>query len=133
MTNLKQLKIKTMEKLTELKNNLSYDNEENYCNMVNIMIDYDNEAQDDLYLYDNARETVDFVDDELLGYYVDYQLKTFGHERLFYMTRCLEYSDSIYKVNAYGNLENVDKDDFIYCIDEALEKLKESLKETINA
>ena len=127
MANLRQLKIKTIEKLNELKNNLSYDNEENYCNMVNIMIDYDNEAQDDLYLHDSINDNVEFLDEELLKYYIEYQFKTFGTERLFYMTQCLEYSDSLYKVNAYGNLENVEKDDFIYCIDSALDKLKESL------
>ena len=72
MENLRQLKIKTIEKLNELKNNLSYDNEDNYYEMINIMIDYDNEAQDDLYLHDSINDNVEFVDDESLKYYVEY-------------------------------------------------------------
>lgn len=124
----KELKEETIKKLEELKNNLSYDYEENYCNMINIMIDYDNEAQDDLYLHDMCRELVDIVDEELLQYYLEYQFKTFGVERLFYITQCLEHADTIYKVNGYGNLENVDNDDFIYCIDEAINQLKESME-----
>lgn len=127
MENLRQLKIKTIEKLNELKNNLSYDNEDNYYEMINIMIDYDNEAQDDLYLHDSINDNVEFVDDESLKYYVEYQFKEFGPERLFYMTRHLQYCDSIYKINAYGNLENVDNYDFLCCINNALDKLKESL------
>ena len=126
---MKDLKNETIKKLEELKNNLSYDNESNYCDLVNTLIDYDNEAQDELYLHDTARELVDFVDEELLGYYLEYQLKEFGVDRLFYITQALTYSDTIYKVNAYGNLENVEQDDFIYVIDEIIEKLKEDFDE----
>lgn len=70
MKNLNELKKETIKKLEEIKNNLSYDNEENYANMVNTMIDYDNEAQDSLYLYDTTQELVEFVDDEILKYLI---------------------------------------------------------------
>lgn len=119
----------TIKKLEELKDNLNFDNEKNYCDMVNIMIDYDNKAQDDLYLYDTVRETVEFIDEETLPYYIESQLKEFGINRIIYMVGMVEYIDSIYKVNAYGNLENVDNSDFIYCIDETIERLKEKLGE----
>lgn len=120
---------KTIEKLEKLKNNLSFDNEENYCEMVNIAVDYDNTAQDDLCLYDRILETVDFVSEEILPYYVEYQLKEIGIERIIYMAKDVTYADSIYKINDYGNLENVAINDFIYCINEALDCLKEKLRE----
>ena len=46
MKNLNNLKKETIKKLEELKDNLSYNYENDYCDMVNIMIDYDNEAQE---------------------------------------------------------------------------------------
>ena len=118
------MKEETIKKLKELKDNLSYDNEENYCDLVNILIDYDNEMQDKLYLHDHLNDYLEIVDEETMQYYLEYQFKTFGTERLFYMTRCLDYADSIYKVNAYGNLENVTQDDFTYVIDEMIELLE---------
>lgn len=128
MKKVNELKKETIKKLKELKNNLSYDTEDNYCNLVNTLINYDNKAQDNLYLYDSCRECVEFLDEELLKYYIEYQIKEFGTCRVPYMFRSIEFEDSIYKCNAYGNLENVHDDDFIYCIDEAINKLKESLE-----
>ena len=125
MKNLNELKKETIKKLGEVKNNLSYDNEENYCDMINTMIDYDNEAQDDLYLYDTTQELVEFVDEEILEYLINQNKDSLSRLRYFINDT---YDDSIYKLNGYGNLENVERDDFIYCIDEAISKLKESME-----
>lgn len=125
MNNLKE---QTIKKLEEIKNNLSYDMEENYRNMVNTIIDYDNEAQDNLYLYDTVQELIEFVDDETLEYYIDYQIKTFGKDRYFYMFNNVTNVCGIYVVDAYGNLRDIEKDDIIYCIDEIIIKLKESME-----
>ena len=126
MKNLNKLKKETIKKLEELKDNLSYNYENDYCDMVNIMIDYDNEAQDDLYLYDITQEIVEFVDDELLKDYVDYQITTFGYDRLFYMFNNVNNVCGLYVVDGYGNLRDVEQEDIIYCINEAITKLKES-------
>ena len=126
MKNLNKLKKETIKKLEELKDNLSYNYENDYCDMVNIMIDYDNEAQDDLYLYDITQELVEFVDDETLEYYIDYQIKNFGKDRLFYMFNNVNNVCGLYVVDGYGNLRDVEQNDLIYCIDEAITKLKES-------
>jgi hypothetical protein len=126
---MKNLKIETIERLEEIKDNLgTHCDDENYSDMINAMIDYDNEAQDDLYLYDRTQELVEFMDDELLEQYVQEQLASYGVERV----RCLlnnTIGSSIYKLDAYGNLENVTDDDFICCIDNAIETLKNSLEE----
>lgn len=130
MKNLKELRKETIKKLEEVKGNLiNQDDESNYCDMINTMIDYDNEAQDDLYLYDRCREMLDIVDDETLQYYLDYQFKNFGMERVPYIFANVNYSASIYKVNGYDNLENVNNDDFEYCIDEAIDTLKDAINE----
>lgn len=126
-----KLRKETIKKLQAVKENLSYDNEENYCNMVNTMIDYDNEAQDKLYLYDSTQETYNFVDDEILIYLIEREKNNYGYydlNRLRYFIGDT-YDDSIYILNGYGNLENVTQNDFIYCIDEAIERLQESLEE----
>lgn len=125
MKNLNELKKETIKKLEEIKNNLSYDNEQNYSDMVNTMIDYDNEAQDDLYLYDTTLELVDFVNDEILEYLIKENSDSVLRLRYFLNDT---NEDTIYKLNVYGNLENVDINDFEFCIDEAITKLKESME-----
>lgn len=123
---LQELRKETIKELEELKNNLSCDMETNYCNMINIMIDYDNQAQDRLYISDNARESLNILDEEELEYYLK---ENGGMERLFYATRDLEFADSIYKIDAYGNLENVYNEDFESCIDDAIESLNDAIEE----
>ena len=117
-----ELKEKTIKKLEELKERLSGQTyEENYCDLVNTLIDYDNEAHDKLYLYDSMRETVEFVDDEIMEYLIKECDNDIDRLRCFIGDA---HSDYIYKLNGYGNLENVTDDDFIYCVDAAIERLK---------
>lgn len=129
MKDLKKLRKETIKKLEEVKENLyNNDNETNYCNMINTMIYYDNEAQDDLYLTDRCHEMLEIVDDETLQYYLEYQFKNFGIERVPYIFASVNHSASIYKINGYGNLENVNDDDFKCCIDEAIDTLKNAIE-----
>ena len=123
------LKRKTIEELKEIKNTLSYDNGENYKNMINTLIDYDNEAQDNLYLYDTIQEMYNFVDDELLTYHIENIKDSYGYYDLARLKIFINntYDDGIYHLDGYGNLENVTTEDISYCIDEAIEKLEESM------
>lgn len=130
MKNINELRKETIKKLEEVKNNLeNRDNESNYCDMINTMIDYDNEAQDELYLYDTCRELIEFVDEEILEGIIENELKN-GIERLRYFINDT-YDDTIYKINAYGNLENVSDDDFKYCIDEIIERLQDTIESEV--
>lgn len=126
---INKLKKETIKKLKEIKENLSYDNEENYRNMINTLIDYDNEAHDNLYLYDRIQEMYNFVDDEILSYYIENEKDDYGHYDLTRLRYFINntYDDYIYYINAYGNLENVEKEDFNICIDEAISVLEESM------
>lgn len=119
-----ELKEKTIKRLEELKERLSGQTyEENYRDLVNTLIDYDNEAQDTLYLYDSMRETVEFVDDEIMEYLIKDCDNDIDRLRCFIGDT---HSDYIYKLDGYGNLENVTDDDFEHCIDNAIEQLKEA-------
>jgi len=124
--NLEKLRKEAIKALKDVKEELNWDMEENYCNMINIMIDYDNQAQDDLYLYDTTRERVEFIDEELLDYLIRDCDNDLGRLRCFIGDT---YSANIYKLDGYGNLENVNKEDFEYCIDEAINDLQEVLNE----
>ena len=70
-----------------------------------------------------------FVDDEILSYYIENEKDDYGHYDLtrlrFFINNT--YDDYIYYINAYGNLENVEKEDFNICIDEAISVLEESM------
>lgn len=132
MKELKELRKETIKKLEELKETISKNNTEtNYCNIINTLIEYDNNAQDNLYLYDNSKEIVDIIDNELLQYYLEEQLKNNGAYSLYYIFNELEHPDDLYKLNVYGNLENVTDGDFINIIDDAIDtlKLKEGVEE----
>lgn len=126
---MKELREKTIEELRKVKENLknNYD-EKNYCDMVNAMIDYDNESQDNLYLYDNAMEYYNFIDNELLEQYITSELKEYGVERVRYILGDTIDSE-VYILNAYGNLENVNDGIFEDCIDQAIETLEKAIAE----
>lgn len=120
---MEKLKEKTIKKFEELKERLFKNTtEENYCTLVNTAIDYDNEAQDNLYLYDTIQELVYFVDEEIMEYLIKENSTSLCRLRYFINDT---YDADIYKLDGYGNLENVSNDDFEFCIDECINKLKE--------
>lgn len=126
---LKQLRKETIKKLKELKDNLSYDNMTNYTDMINTLIDYDNNAQDNLYLYDNILQYYNFVDDELISYIIEDDKKRYGYYDLDRL-RCFindTRSDDIYILDGYGNLENIDDGVIIDCINQSIETLEENI------
>lgn len=126
---MKELREKTIKELRKVKENLknNYD-EKNYCDMINGMIDYDNESQDNLYLYDNVMEYYNFIDNELLEQYIASELKEYGVERIRYILGDTVNSE-IYILDAYGNLENVNDGMFEDCIDQAIETLEKAIAE----
>ena len=123
---LKELK----NKLLELKENLKNEtNEGNYCNLTTLLIDFDNEDNNEYYMYDRLLEYYELVpDDELLQDVVMYQLREYGLSRL----RCFlgnTSDDDIYLVDAYGNLENVNDEKFEEIIDFLVDEINLELDE----
>lgn len=101
---------------------ITYDFEETYNKLYNYVIDYMNDTQD-------------FELDELFSEYVDYytaeeyaknQLEQGGFARL---QCCIEninfYNDNIFRINAYGNIEDITKKDLECLKDEIIERLED--------
>ena len=127
MENLKELKKQTIKKLEELREEIpNKSNEDNYCDITNALVDYDNEAQDNLYLYDKVRNITEFIDADELDDYIKCQDWSVARLRCFINDT---YDDTIYKFDGYGNIDNVCDDDFYFVIDEMIDYIKESEKE----
>lgn len=116
---LKELKDK-IEKI-EITNN--YD--ECYGELYNACIDYMNETQDfDLdYLFE------EFVDYETAEERAKYELEN-GLERLYYFLGDTKISNNIlFRINVYGNLENISKEDLEMLKEEILNNIDQKMQE----
>lgn len=112
---LKELKDK-IEKIE-----ITYDYEETYSNLYNTCIEYMNETQD----FDCEYLFEDFADYEMAEERAKYELENYGLERLtYFLGDTTFYMQNLFRINAYGNLENITKED--------LEMLKEDLINCIN-
>jgi len=114
---------KLLAQLKDLKENLWDDNtEKNYSQLWNLCADYDNKQRDNLYLTDVIQEA-EFVDEELLeDYFKNVLAKDFSLARIRHFLGDTR-DDDIYRFDGYGNLANVDNDDFIEVIDNVEDKL----------
>lgn len=119
---------KTLAELDDLKENL-WDNNagKNYSQLWNLCADYDNDQNDNLYLTDIIQEA-EFVDEYLLeDYFQNVLAKDPSLARIKHFIGDT-YDDEIYRFDGYGNLENVDKDDFIDVIDNVQDRLLEAIE-----
>lgn len=116
---LKELKDK-IEKIE-----ITYDYEETYSNLYNTCIEYMNETQD----FDCEYLFEDFADYEMAEDRAKNELENYGLERLtYFLGDTTFYMQNLFKINAYGNLENITiedldilKEDLINCINDKLE------------
>lgn len=112
-----------IEELIEIKNDLGYDQSRNYSKIWNACADYDNTHRG-VYLTDRISEK-DFVPEELLEYIVKENANDLSRLRCFIGDT---YDDDIYRLDGYGNLANVDIDDFEDLIDELTEYLADDIR-----
>ena len=77
---------------------ITYDYEEVYCNLINATIDYQNETQD--WSFESIFE--DYIDDEILKYQVEYNLKELGVWAVRNLLDDIKDECGVYKVDAYG-------------------------------
>ncbi len=111
-----------IEQLKILKEDLSYDMERNYCDIWNACADYDNNHRGS-YLTDRISEQ-DFIDEELLEYIVKENATDVSRLRCFIGNT---YDANMYKLDGYGNLQNVDTDDFEDLIDVLIDNLQDNI------
>lgn len=120
-----------MKKLKELKERIenveiNYNYEESYTNLYNTVIDYMNDTQDfDLeYLFE------DFIDYETEEEITKNELNNGGLLRLNYYLGDTNLNDEIFKLDGYGNLENITIDDLNNLKDEIIENINDKLTES---
>lgn len=120
MKELRELK----ERIENIKINYNY--EESYTNLYNTVIDYMNDTQDfDLdYLFE------DFIDYETAEEIARNELNDGGLIRLSYYLGDTNLNDEIFKLDGYGNLENITIDDLNNLKDEILENINSKLAES---
>lgn len=115
-----------MEKLKELKKKIEeievdYDYQQVYTNLYNACIDYMNETQnwDFEYLFD------DIIDYDLAEERAKFELESGGLLRLYYFLGTANINRDIFRIDAYGNLEDVTKTDLEDLKQEILDKIEE--------
>lgn len=120
MKELKELK----ERVENIK--VTYDYEESYCNLKNAIIDYMNNTQD--WDFDTIGE--DIIDYELAEEQAKHELEQGGLARLYYYLGNANMNNELFKVNGYGNLEDIDITDLEYMKDEILDLINDKLSES---
>lgn len=91
------------ERLEQLKKEvenieIGYNLEETYCNLINATIEYQNETQ----TWDFEGIFEDYIDDEILKYQVEYNLKEFGVWAVKNLLDDIKDECGIYKIDVYG-------------------------------
>ena len=114
-----------MERLKQLRKeieeiNVTYDLEETYYKLLNATIDYQNETQN--WKFEYIFE--DYLDDELLKYQVEYNLKEHGVWAVRNLLDNIKEECGIYRINAYGYGLDITKGD--------LEDIKEEILQVID-
>lgn len=119
-----------MKELKELKERVenievTYDYEESYYNLKNAVIDYMNNTQD----WDFEAIGSDIIDYELAEEQAKYELEQGGLVRLYYYLGDANLNNNLFKVDGYGNLQDLEKTDLEYMKEELLAAINEKLEE----
>lgn len=119
-----------MSKLSELKEKIesfevTYDYDESYTGLLNATIDYESETQD----WDFEYLFEDFIDYELAEELAKKELEEGGLIRLYYFLGDANLNNNLFKIDGYGNLTDISKDDLDYIKEEILEIIEEKLKQ----
>lgn len=99
---------------------IKYPLDECYALMQNTMIDYWNDTQD--FFAEEYFE--DYVDDEIVKEYITEIVRNDDLNRLYYFLNGSDFTAELFRIDAYGNLKNIDTCD--------MEALKQDLLDEIN-
>ena len=122
---------KKMKELKELKERIEnikigYDYEETYRNLKNAVIDYMNNTQD----WDLEEIGENIIDYELAEEQAKYELEQGGLIRLYCYLGNANLNNPLFKVNGYGNLEDIDITDLEYMKEEIIDLINDKLSES---
>lgn len=119
MKELKELK----EKIENIE--IGYDYEEAYTELKNTVIDYMNDTQD----WDFEYIGEDIIDYELAEMQAKNELEHGGLIRLYYFLGDANLNNELFRINGYGNLENIDIDDLNNMKEEIIDLINDKLEE----
>lgn len=118
-----------MKELRELKERIekiesSYDYEEYYRELYNTTINYMNDTQefDFEYLFE------DIIDYDSAEDYAKQELENGGLVRLYYFLGDANLNKNIFKIDGYGNLTDINKDDLDYIKEELLNEIDRKIE-----
>ena len=94
--------------------------EEMYNEIYNYCIDYMNDAND----YSIEYAFNDFIDYDVAEEYAKHELETGGLIRLYYFLGSANCNNELFKVDGYGNLEDVTQDDLKYLVSDIIDTLE---------
>lgn len=123
MKNEKELK-KLKERVESI--DITYNYEEVYCELKNAIIDYMNDTQD--WKFEYIGENI--IDYEMAEEQAKHELENGGLLRLYYYLGDANLNSNLFKINGYGNLENVYIEDLQDMREEILDMIDEKLKES---
>ena len=117
-------------KLEELKKKIeeieiTYDYEDTYNNLYNTVIDYENDTQD--WDFDYLFE--EYVSYDVAEEIAKNELENGGLVRLYYFLGDANLNNDMFRINGYGNLEDINKEDLEYLKDEILNIIDNKLEE----
>lgn len=118
-----------MEKLKELKEIIEniksdYDYDTYYTELRNATIDYMNDSQD--WDFDSVFD--DIIDYEIAEDIAKHELETGGLIRLYYFLGDANLNNDIFRIDGYGNLTDIDKDDLDYIKEQIIDLINEKLE-----
>lgn len=118
-----------MEKLKEFKEKIekiesSYDYDNYYTELINTTIDYMNDTQnfDFEYLFD------DIINYDVAEDIAKNELEQGGLIRLYYFLGDANLNNDIFRIDGYGNLTDINKDDLDYIKEQIIDTINEKLE-----
>ena len=120
---MKELK-KLKERVESIE--ITYDYEEAYCDLKNAVTDYMNDTQD----WDFETIGEDIIDYDFAEQQAKYELENGGLLRLYYFLGNANLNNNLFRVDGYGNLEDIDISDLQYIKKEILDMVNDKIKES---
>lgn len=119
-----------MKKLKEFREeiekiDITYDYDETYTQLRNTTIDFMNETQD--WDFDYLFE--EFIDYDLAEDMAKNELEQGGLIRLYYFLGDANLNNSLFRIDGYGNLQDIEKDDLDYLKEQIIEMINDKLNE----
>jgi hypothetical protein len=119
-----------MNKLEQLKETIegieiSYDYEDAYTDLINATIDYQNETQD--WCFEYLFE--DIIDYDTAEEIAKHEIDKGGLLRLYYFLGDANLNNALFRIDGYGNLTDVSKEDLECLKDEILNLINNKLEE----